>query len=362
MEKANLDLMNNGQAQGDLASKILANGKLDLGLWRPTVSVADGKTYVTVHMGGSKDDVKNYKKIQVNTTGTLRRDEWKALDEAVQGIAESRLVGINDLVSRGLVYNLSNPMGTTVLETTTSSDALEAELSMTGETRAKGDRQTFTNTYLPIPIIHADYDIGMRALAASRNMGNGLDTGMAERAARKVAQFLEQMLYTKTSYKFGGGTIYSYLNYPSRGLANLGIAWDDTSVTGKQIVEQVSGYKQTSINNKHYGPWILYIPTAYEVKMDTDYSSTEPSAGTIRERLLKIAGVQDVKVIDELTADNVLFVQMTSNVIRLVQGTGLQNVEWASEGGMVKHYKVMTIAVPQIRSNDELRTGIVHAS
>jgi hypothetical protein len=61
-----------------------------------------------------------------------------------------------------------------------------------------------------------------------------------------------------------------------------------------------------------------------------------------------------------LTADNVLLVQMTSDVVRLVRGMGLQNVEWATEGKMITKYKVMTIQVPQIRSDQAGRCGVVH--
>ncbi|OFY64763.1 MAG: hypothetical protein A2Y71_06225 [Bacteroidetes bacterium RBG_13_42_15] len=117
--------------------------------------------------------------------------------------------------------------------------------------------------------------------------------------------------------------------------------------------------KQASINDRFYGPWMLYIPTAYETVLDADYNAQTPGT-TIRERILKIDGIKGVKVVDRLTADNVLLVQMTSNVVRLVQGIGLQNVEWQTEGKFVTKYKVLTIQVPQIRSDQNGRTGIVH--
>ena len=117
--------------------------------------------------------------------------------------------------------------------------------------------------------------------------------------------------------------------------------------------------KQASINNYHYGPWTLYIPTNYETVLDADYDATTPGT-TIRERILKIAGVNEIKVSDTLADDNVLLIQMTRDVIRLVRGMGLQNVQWSEEGGMVTKFKVMTIQVPQIRSDAYGKTGIVH--
>ena len=351
----NVDMIANGQGNGNVANLLLNGGRLDPGSLRPYIG-KDGRAYMTTFSGGDPKNPANYK-AQLVTNATLRRDEWKQLDEAVVGIAETRLNGIQDLISRGLVYNLGNAMGTTVLEWHDISDALEAEMTMDGVTRSKGDRPVYGTKYLPIPIIHVDYEINARVLAASRNLGNPLDTTTAERAARKVAEKLEKMLFTDTDYAFGGGTIYSYLNYPNRNLLNITADWA-SAATGAQIVEDVRRLKQESIDNLHYGPWVLYIPVGYETKMDMDYDSNK--TGTIRERILKIGGITDIKVVDTLTAGNVLLVQMTPDVVRLVRGMGIQNVEWGVEGNFITKYKVLTIQVPQIRSDQNNKCGITH--
>lgn len=360
MENVQVDLINNGAGQGQMAQKFLQSGGMNPSRMRPFVDMF-GNTFISVHTGGDRKEPKNWKNIQVNTDGTLRRDEWKQLDSAVLAISETRLVGINDLVSNNLVYNLGNAMGTTVLESHDISDALEAEMTMDGISRAKGDRVVFGTTYLPIPIIHADYEINARVLEASRKMGNPLDTSMAERAARKVSEKLENMLFTDTTYTFGGGTIYSYLSHPSRNIGTLGAAWNASGTTGADIIDDILAMKQESIDAKHFGPWMVYIPTAYETVIDADYDATTPGT-TIRERILKIAGIKDIKVCDTLTANNVLLVQMTSDVVRLVRGLGMTNVQWQAEGNFVNKYKVLTIQVPQIRADHNGASGIVHYS
>lgn len=365
----NVDMIGqNGQVQGEVAQQFLSANRLNPGAMRPFWDI-DPKTkqlgaYVSVYSGGDPKKPESYRTIMVNGA-TLRRDEWKMLDDAVIGVAESRLTGVQDLISRGLVYNLGNGMGTTVLETHDVSDALEAELSMDGVTRAKSDRPQFSTKYLPIPIIHVDYEINTRTLEASRKLGTPLDTTFAERAARKVGEKLENMLFTNTSYTFGGGAIYSLVNFPTRNLVRFadvpGAHWNDSPTTGAQIVKQVLAMKQKSIDNFFYGPWVLYIPTGYETAIDADYAATTPGT-TIRERILKIAGITDIKVVDTLTADNVLLVQTTSDVVRIVRGMGIQNVEWSTEGRFITKYKVMTIQVPQIRADQNGKTGIVHLS
>ena len=374
MNTQEVDIIRNGQGSGEVANYMLAGGRnSDTGFMRPWLNPKDGKTYVSVYTGGDVNDRKSYKKILgtnagIHTNATLRRDEWKQLDAAVMGIAEYRLGGINDLTSRGLVYSLGNGMGSTVLEWHDVGDALTAEMTMDGVTRAQNDRPKFQHNYLPLPITHVDYEINSRSLETSRNMGNGIDVTLAERAARRVSEHLENMLFTDTTYGYGEtdsrtrNSIYSYVNFPDRNqlaLSSNGGSWTATAATGATIVASVLAMKQTSINNYFYGPWQLYIPTAYETVLDEDYDTVTPGT-TIRERIMKIDGINGIKVIDTLAADNVLAVQMTSDVVRLVRGLGMQNVEWQTEGRFITKYKVLTLQVPQIRSDQNGKTGIVH--
>lgn len=372
-----VDLVYKGQGQGVVANQILNNGsRLDPGSMRPYLhfneKTGQWGAYTTVYKGGDATKEENYVTypIQVNAN-TLRRDEWKDLDAAVLQIAETRLKGVQDLVAAGLTYKLGNAMGTTVLEWHDTGDAMEADMTMDGVSRGQNDRVTFQHNYLPIPIVHVDYEINARVLAASRNLGNPLDTLSAERAGRKVADKLEQMLFTNTTYAWGEtdsrsrNSIYSYINFPDRETLTV-TAWTASAKTGVGIVNDILDAKQKLINAKHYGPYQVYIPTAWETVLDQDYVGSTPDTSgtnrTIRERILAIDNIKGIKVIDTLPANNAVMVQMTPDVVRLVQGMGIQNVQWSTEGNFVNKYKVMTIQVPQIRSDRNGKTGIVHIS
>jgi len=363
MFDANVDLIANGGAQGPVASQLMRDGRLNLGTYRPFIG-NDGRTYVTVYNGGDPKKMSSYVDRAINTNGTLRRDEWKQLDDALVTATRYRLGGVEDLISKGLTFQLGNAMGTTVLEWHDVNDNMEAVLTMDGVTRGTNDRPKFQTNYLPIPIIHVDYEINARELATSRGLGNPIDTTTAEFAARRIKEKMENMLFTNTDYAYGTlddrsrNKIYSYVNHPDINLVTLGTHWDASAKTAAGILQDVLNMKESSIAAYHYGPWQLYIPTGYEIVLDDDYDATTPGT-TIRERLLKIAGISGIKVIDTLAANTVLLVQMTPDVVRLVQGFGLQNVEWGVEGNMITKYKVMTIQVPQIRSDQNGRSGIV---
>jgi len=365
-----VDLISNGRAQGDIARRMLQDRKLDPNRMRPFEE--DGESYFSIYKGGDPTLESNYEIIPaLNTNATLRRDEWKALDEAVVRAADYRLGGIDDLIAKGLTFQLGNAMGTTVLEWHDVQGNLEASISMDGVSRAENNRPDFKYNYMPIPIIHVDYEINFRELETSRNMGNALDTTMAERATRAVKEQLENMLFTNTTFAYGEkdahnrNKIYSYVNHPDRNLATLQFAWDDSATTGKDIVDEIISWKQASIDDRHYGPWQIYIPPAYETKLDEDYTDSNPDTRpgtTIRQRIMAIDKIAGIKVIDTLAADNVLFIQMTPDVVRLVQGLPLQNVEWQTEGKFVTKFKVLTIQVPQIRSDADGRSGLLHIS
>lgn len=344
----------NGQGMtgsGSVAQRLIGNG-MNVNALRPWIG-RDGRFYIAVNQGGK------LVARPVANAATLRKDEWKQYDTAVVKEARQRLQGIADLESRGLVFNIGNGLGKTVLESENLGEFTSAEMNMDGVTRSKGDRPVYGIGYLPLPIIHKDYQINARVLAASRTTGDPLDTTASELATRQVVEKMETILFQGSSnYSFGGGTIYGYCDFPYRNTVDLATTWDTSGVTGQDILEDVLAMKQAMLNDRFYGPFVVYVPSNYETKLDEDFKASGDI--TIRQRLLQIQNISDVKVSDFLADDNVIMVQMTSDVVRIVNGMEISPVEWQSEGGMVLHYKVMGIKVPQIRATQGEHCGICH--
>ena len=313
-----------------------------------------GRPYVNEQVG-KKDGKPVYKKVPV-ANATLMRDEWIEIDRVVQKIARERLTGVSDLFNAGLTYNISNAMGKTVLEYQDMNDPGSANISMDGATMGQGDRPKYSTKYLPIPIIHGDFTLDQRSLEASRNSGDSLDTTMVEAVTRRVSEKLEDLLFTNTSFTYGGGTIYSYISDTNGNDVSLSTNWDASGKTGAQILEDIQDMKKAMINAKHFGPYMVYIPTDYETVMGDDYTSGYPKS--IRERLMELDGIMGIKVADRLADDTVVMVQMNSSTIRMVNGFSPRVVQWSSQGGMVHHFKVMTIQVPQIRADQDGNSGL----
>lgn len=322
---AGMDIIHKGQGYGSVASRLLANGL-------------------------NTDALR--------TNDTLTYDEWKEIDNKVLMAFQERLVGVADVESRGLVYSIPNGLGKTVLAYQHASDLEDAEMNMDGITRTQRDRPEFDINYLPLPICHADFSFSIREIEASRNGDMPLDTTTAEIASIKVAQKIEKTYWQGLStYTFGGGTLYGVEDYTNISTGSVTATWADSGTSGTVILSDVRGMKQASINAKCYGPWILYVSTTEETKLDEDFKAN--SDKSIRERLLEVSGIEDVKVADFLTAGKVALVQMRSDTVRIVNGLDITTVQWEEEGGMRVKFKVMAIKVPQFRADVDGNCGIV---
>lgn len=290
----------------------------------------------------------------LRTNNTLRYDEWKEIDEAVLEIARKRMNVVNDLTNAGLVYRLGDGLGSTVFQYEDASDMEDAQISMAGEVQPRQDTVEFDINYLPLPIVHTAFKLNVRRLAASRKLGQPLDTFQAQIATKKVAEKIEDIFVSGAStYTFGGGTLYGMEDFTHANTGSLTAAW---TASAADPVADIIAMKQASISDQHFGPWMAYVPTAYETVLDEDYVSGYPK--TIRQRILEIDGIIGVKANDFLTAGKVLLVEWQPETIRAIIGLEPTVVEWETQGGMVLNYLVMAIIIPQLRADQGDKCGL----
>jgi hypothetical protein len=286
---------------------------------------------------------------ELRTLDVLRKDEWIEYDSALTLEAQSRLRGVADLVAAGLVKTIPNGLGKTVLQYEKVSDIDPAVVSLSGMARGENDRPDILLTGLPLPITHKDWVVDIRTLMASRNRGEGLDLTMARLCARVIAEKIEQMLFLGGP-TFGGLPIYGYTNVPNRNLANfeaVGGLWSAAAKTGAQIIADVLTGIALLQGDRMFGPYGIYVPTTFALPLENDFKANGDQ--TIRDRILKIEGVKFLTVADSMLADHIAIVQMTSDVVELVEGEPLKTVQWDIEGGMGVKFKAMTIQVPLVK-------------
>lgn len=342
----------------------------------------------------------------------LRKEEWLELDRQVLRATRYRLRAWADL-SAANSFGGFNGMSKMVLEHETMSDPGEAIVDMDSLTEGRNDAPKFQLEGLPLPITHSDFWMSSRKLAISRNTGTPLDSTMSEAAGRRVAETIEKTtIGNQTGVTYGGNStqvggygrtsqVYGYTNFPTRIVKT-----NMTTPTGSNpeaTVADVLDILNLLRRKKFYGPFMVYHSTDWDQYLDNDYARLggDNASMTLRDRIRKIEGIQDVRRLDMLfaTADlpqtnpywtsstvgttgktvytgpggenlntttgnpfTFIVVNMQPETARAVNGMDITTVQWEQKGGMQLNFKVMAIQVPQLRADFYGNCGIVQAS
>lgn len=293
------------------------------------------------------------------TNARLDAREWKLFDTAVMESARTKLIGIADLQSAGLVKNIPS-IGIFQVDQRVQSERVASNITMETTTRTDSDRVERKTISIPIPVISTNYQIGERELAASRMMGMPLDTAEAIEAARSVAETLEGMYFNGTTAVVFNGLAIKGLNNATNAATDTatnygGGAW----ITGDNAYNSIKGAISAMDSTRRFrGPFMIYChPTDYfkllAVRANSDMTQLD--------LIMKLPQVRGVQMADptNVTAGTSLFVQMTPDVVELQQTLPIQNRQWMSPDESVFHAKVLTIAVPFLKTNYAGNSGVL---
>ena len=351
----NLDL---GQAAPPVINALMAHD-FDPGVLRPYIE-KDGRSYMTLNKFNPKSNKIEPQVFVSNAPATLKKDEWLQLDTALLTSARTRLAAWADL-SAAATKNVPNGLGTTVLQQQTQTDVGVATFSMDALRETEKHRPIYDVFNFPLPIVHSDFSFTARELAVSRKDGVGLDTTMAEMAGRRIAEAVEQLtIGSLSSYSFGAGVVYGYINHPQRVTYTF---TDPTSATWtpEDTIDDLLAIRKLLQDKNFYGPYRIYTSPNWDLRLDKDFSGAKGS-NTLRQRILQITDFSSIKRLEYLTNNAMIIVQLTQDVARAVVGMPLRTIQWESHGGMMLHWKAMAIMVPQLRLDALGNIGICHAS
>lgn len=398
-------LVKNGRATGHgPVAELLGTAGFNPSLFRPYFG-EDNHAYVDVRNSQGQMEAVRVRDLRdngiqlpnvVNAT-SLRKEQWVEMDQAVLKAARYRLRAWGDLAASS-TKNV-NGMGKMILEHEAMSDFGSAMQDMDVLSEDRDDDPTYQNQGIPLPLTHAGFRLGARRLAISKSDGGeGLDVTKAEVCGRRVAELVEaQTIGTRNGVAYGGtghyGTaglaygrtsaVYGYTNFPSRMTkTNL------TAPTGSNpevTISEILSMRQTMLNAKFGGPFMLYHSNDWDTYLDNDYARLggNNASMTLRDRIRRIEGIQDVRRLDLLfasqvaattgptfptTVDNTLkpftliMVQMTPDVAQAINGLSLTTIQWEEKGGMELRFKVMCIWVPRLRADYYGNCGVLHAT
>jgi uncharacterized linocin/CFP29 family protein len=349
-----LDLLTNVGAFGSTGKKLLASG-FDVNCLRPAADGPANPQDPSLSVNGRFGDGQ-----LLNVNATLMRDEWKFFDNTVQQVARERLIVTQFLMGRGLTFDLPNALGVMNIEwQLVKGDLVDAEVTMSGLTEATKDQLEFGTANMPVPIFHKEFYYDLRHLEAARRNGRRVDTEHATVATRKVSELIESVVFNGLT--IAGVHIPGLRTLPNRITAAVTANWS-TVATGEQMVSDTIRFIETlqAPPNNMDGPFIMLVSRATGARMGEDYKAN--SDLTIRQRLMEIDGLAGIMSTSRLSGSNILLVQLTSDVIQIINGLEPTLVEWDSHGGFQQNFKIIAIMLPRVRSNGWDQSGILHAS
>lgn len=297
----------------------------------------------------------------------LPENAQKLIDDTVLRVGLDRLSVVADLMGDGLTYDIGQSFwGTTQVQWDEQSEAGGAKRTM--EPRARGENFIIDRRpkILPVYLTWDTFELGIRTLSASqRGGGVPLDTSLIEQATRRVNEAIEDAAINGIPTPVFGSEVPGLLNAPNANAYQYagGEAWDAVGKTGQEILNDVLAMVTLAVGDKKYGPYTLFVNTAYDIVLNRNWSdgvTTFPT--TIRQRLEQMNfGGQPLRVrsADMLPANRTVLMQRTSDVMDLVIGQEPTVISWDQDGGLGMNWIVLACIVPRVKTTYTDQSGIV---
>jgi len=191
--------------------------------------------------------------------------------------------------------------------------------------------------------------------------------GLSE-SARKVAELIDHTLFNgsdKIKVKFNGNVheIYGYTNHPSRGQGNIS-DWTSASKHDdivNEVIDNVNsmfsgqgGISENSIT--------LYYPKNLKPVLDKDYVTGQPSK-TVRQRLLDIPEIKEIKYAEKLADNNIVYVEMMERTVQVARASDIIAVPHTNTHPFQsQQFTTYASMVMYLRTDANGNTGILHCT
>lgn len=291
-----------------------------------------------------------------NATVT-RHEDWVKYMAKVTQVRQNNLLGVTDLLSRGLVT--SEEFTTTLIGIEKINEFREAVQSM-GEVTDENDDTVYTEDLTPLPITAKGWSIQAR-----QNQSYKMPAGVGA-STRSVSEKLEDMLFNGSpTIVTGGGQVYGYTNHPNR-YQNTISDWSDFVTNGDKIVNEAQVLIERMINEAHVkgnNKIMFYIPTNFSASFRTDYKAEANK--TVRERLLEgNPELIDIKVSHDLAAGLITLVALEEETIEMARALDIQVIPHLQPKGILSARKFTTAAimVPVFKPDSQNNLAVLTAS
>lgn len=293
---------------------------------------------------------------ELRALSPLPVDAQRMIDTAVTQVGMERLTIVQDLINAGLVFNLPGWLGVPTIYNERVGRGGHARRTFVPESRGERFMLDRDGVTLPVYCTWADFSFDIRTLATAQRVGTPLDTSHVSAATRAVNEAIEDQAINGLPFTIDGNGADGLLTNPVNSFAYVdGEAWTASGHSGEDILADILGMIEDAQDDFYYGPYTLYIPKAYYMKLLLDYKSA--TSGSIWERI-QMPGLT-IKVADMLPANKTVLIQMTNNVIDVVLGQNPTTLSWEDAPGLHRSWMVLACAIVRIKQDYDGRAGIV---
>ena len=294
-----------------------------------------------------------------NQDALLTIDQWRLLERTVRDAKRFPRQAWDELRAAS-TFNVPNAMGVLKLTHQRGNDPGEATASLNGEVKDIEFREGYDSVDYPLPIISCGFSVGARELAASQNGGaQALDTRQLEKATARVYEYIDDLTIGARTFVCGYGSVQGYRNFTAR--STMTIANPASSWVPSDTVNNVIAMREALMTMKRSGPYVLYVGRGWDLYLDQDYKSGYPK--TVRQRIAEIDGIQRVTTLRRLAGLDMVMVNLgAQNDCRALVGIEPTPIQWKDPRTGRVSLRVMTICAPQMFSDMDGTSGIVHGT
>jgi len=303
---------------------------------------------------------------QFKGNAQLRDDEWKRIDDTLTAVARDNTLGLSTLRGAGLDVPLD--LGVLRFEWEDVDDFGEAEVDMSGTTGDDEDALSFTNNGIPLPIVHKSFKVNMRKLRASRRRGQPIDTAGVDAATAAVSRKLEDILYGGNSITVQGDSVQGFTDFTDRQTVAGNATWDGASADNiiDDVMRTIEALEDAKALPGRTGYQMMVARQNYQ-EARAKNSGTDDKKGVLehlRERMQTEDDVPEVSFqpVDRLSEGNAVLAKPTERYVQLPMPADIQTVQWESNGGWTRHFKVVGSVMPALRSDQSGNSGVAHLS
>lgn len=307
----------------------------------------------------------------------LHRDEQVLFDKTIMRNFEERLRVTRRLIELGLVVNIPNPFAVSEYEyEKVDGPGGGIRRIMNPIARLENEKPEYTTEKVPLYFTSGMFELDLRTLEVSRNRGTPMDTTIAARKARAIAEDIEDAVINGTGVQVSGNESHGFLDAPSAQTVLIDDAWDDAGADGTEILTAIIDAIDAAESVNVYGPFDLVIPGKWFNALRADFKTNSDKSILSRVRELEVGGEGlFIYTADHLPEDTAILYPRFSDNVRLIVGNlGGQSVAldspedrvapislfpWETHGGFMKHWLVSAMVVPNMRDTEQGQSGIV---